>query len=42
MELAELVAATIALTTLASVASLLTWLVLLARLYPSVFPAAPG
>ena len=38
----ELVAATIALTTLASVASLLAWLVLLAHLYPSVFPAAPG
>ena len=38
----ELVAATIALTTLASVASLLTWLVLLANLYPSVFPAAPA
>ena len=35
----ELVAATIALTTLASVASLLAWLVLLAHLYPSVFPA---
>ena len=34
----ELVAATIALTTLASVASLLAWLVLLAHLYPSVFP----
>lgn len=38
----ELVAATIALTTLASVASLLAWLVLLARLYPSVFPAGAG
>ncbi|MGE3291589.1 MAG: AEC family transporter [Geminicoccaceae bacterium] len=38
----ELVAATIALTTLASVASLLAWLVLLANLYPSVFPAAPA
>lgn len=38
----ELVAATIALTTLASVATLLAWLVLLARLYPAVFPAAAG
>jgi malonate transporter len=38
----ELVAATIALTTLASVASLLAWLILLAHLYPSVFPAVPG
>ena len=38
----ELVAATIALTTLASVASLLAWLVLLARLYPSVFRTLPG
>ena len=38
----EPVAATIALTTLASVASLLAWLVLLARLYPSAFPVSPG
>ena len=38
----EVVAATIALTTLASVVSLLAWLALLAHLYPSVFPAPPG
>ena len=38
----ELVAATIALTTLASVGSLLAWLVLLAHLYPSVLPVSPG
>ena len=38
----ELAAATIALTTLASVGSLLAWLVVLAHLYPSVFPVAPG
>lgn len=38
----EVVAATIALTTLASVVTLFAWLALLARLYPAVFPAIPG
>ena len=35
----ELVAATISLSTLGSVASLLLWLLILAQLLPSAFPA---